>query len=379
MRTVALAGLIIVGCGASSAFSQQAPTPLVPNPPDVQEQTLVPRSSEKPSFDCAQAKTAAARLICADGELARLDGELGAAFQKRKGQISAPDQSQFAVAQLAWIRDRNERCALVGKNGATVEQLIAAKPCMMSLMRERIAFLAQTSNARANTAPPPQQPVPEQPRNGVVSNAPKGIVPAIDNALAAALTDCDSQAMEQVKRDDANWTIGPHWPRQFDSLWTQHVNEIEQQRQQCRRYAEAAAAQRAQAARNQERDHERGYEPISVETFVLDSKELAAKAAKVSVSGAYLGQNNIGFVYVDTRAVIMATKYPNLGEQPKVPLLTDNATREFRQRLLACQSNPAAAQVGCPMTILGEVTICTFSNGFGAERTLPCINVEDGR
>jgi len=225
----------------------------------------------------------------------------------------------------------------------------------------------------------PQQPVPEQPRNGVVSNAPKGIVPAIDNALAAALADCDSQAKEQVKRDDANWTIGPHWPRQFDSLWTQHVNEIEQQRQQCHRYAEATAAQRAQGARNQERDRERGYEPISVETFVLDSKELAAKAAKVSVSGAYLGQNNIGFVYVDTRAVIMATKYPNLGEQPKVPLLTDNATREFRQRLLACQSNPAAAQAGCPLTILGEVTICTFSNGLGAERTSPCINVEDGR
>jgi uncharacterized protein len=41
-----------------------------------QSLNLMPRGSEKPSFDCAQAKTAAARLICADGELAALDGEL---------------------------------------------------------------------------------------------------------------------------------------------------------------------------------------------------------------------------------------------------------------------------------------------------------------
>ena len=52
-----------------------------------QEQTLVPRGSERPSFNCAQAKTAAARLICADAELARFDGELGVALQKRKAQI----------------------------------------------------------------------------------------------------------------------------------------------------------------------------------------------------------------------------------------------------------------------------------------------------
>jgi hypothetical protein len=203
----------------------------------------------------------------------------------------------------------------------------------------------------------------------------------IDNVLAAALTDCDRQAKEQVERDDANWTIGPHLPRQFDQLWTQHVNEIEQQRQQCRRSVETATAQRAQEARNVERDRGQGYPRISVESFVLDGRELAAREAKVSLIGSYISDGSVGVLYVDARAIIMATYHPNAGgsNQPKVPLLTDGASRDFRQRLLACQTNPASAQVGCPVTALGHVTMCKLSNVFGARRDLPCLAVEDGR
>ncbi len=105
MRAVAFAGLGVVISGACSALltpaanAQALGEPARTQAGAAQEQILVPRGSEKPSFDCANAKTAAARLICADGELARLDGELGAAFQKRKAQISAPDQSKFVAEQ----------------------------------------------------------------------------------------------------------------------------------------------------------------------------------------------------------------------------------------------------------------------------------------
>ena len=125
----------------SSAFLALAANSVSPNPLAPQEQTLEPRGSEKPSFDCAQAKTAAARLICADGQLARLDDVLGVAFRKRRAQISGPDQSKFVGEQLAWIRDRNARCELDGKNGAAIEVLASSKPCMVSVLRERIAFL----------------------------------------------------------------------------------------------------------------------------------------------------------------------------------------------------------------------------------------------
>jgi uncharacterized protein YecT (DUF1311 family) len=161
--TVAFAVLIVLSALLTPVANSQSPAPMPLTPAQSttatgNDERIVPRGNEKPSFDCAQAKTAAARLICADAELARLDGELGAAFQKRKAQISAPDQSKFVTEQLAWIRDRNERCDVVGKNGAPIEVLVGSKSCMMSLIRERIAFLAQTdSTGSASTArqPPP--------------------------------------------------------------------------------------------------------------------------------------------------------------------------------------------------------------------------------
>jgi uncharacterized protein YecT (DUF1311 family) len=139
--------ILVVGMAFLSATS-----------PAVRAQSLavVARGSEKPSFECAQAKTAPARLICADGELARLDGELGAAFQKQKLQLPAADQPKFVANQLAWIRDRNGRCGLVGTIDATIEELAASKPCMVSAIRERIAFLTQSDPAAAAAAAPQQ-------------------------------------------------------------------------------------------------------------------------------------------------------------------------------------------------------------------------------
>jgi uncharacterized protein len=103
--------------------------------------SLIPRGREQPSFDCEKAKSAAARLICADGELARLDGELGDVFRRQKALIPAADQSKFVASQIAWIRKRNENCALKGKDAAAVEALADLKPCIASALRERIGVL----------------------------------------------------------------------------------------------------------------------------------------------------------------------------------------------------------------------------------------------
>jgi hypothetical protein len=136
-------------------------------------------------------------------------------------------------------------------------------------------------------------------------------------------------------------------------------------------------AQKAEVRRQQaEQDEAKGYESISGETFVLDGKDLAAKAAKVSLSGVYIREGNLDVLYADARAVMMA--HQGL-RQPSVPLLTDDASREFREHLLTCQSNPASAQMGCPVAVLGRVTTCTLSNAFGAARAEPCVAVEDGR
>ena len=141
--------LALVMCAASFAFLA-AP----------QAQTLVPRGSEQPSFNCSKARAAAARLICADGELARLDGELGTAFQNRKAQLSPADTSAFVADELAWIRDRNTRCDLVGKNDAAIEVLATSKPCLASAIQQRIASLLQSESASAPMPPSQQEPMP---------------------------------------------------------------------------------------------------------------------------------------------------------------------------------------------------------------------------
>lgn len=213
-----------------------------------------------------------------------------------------------------------------------------------------------------------------------------------DTLLSSALENCDRQAQEQVAQASGRKSIAPTdilaWPLLLNDLATRRqqeaeqprlLAEIEQQRQQCRMAAENAAAQRAQETHKQEQEKKEGYQRISVEAFALDGKDLAAKVAKVSISGAYLGSDNSSFLFSDVRSVILATRYPNLGDQPKVPLLTDNATREFRKRLLDCRSNPASTQVGCPVIVLGRVTMCTLRSEFGAAREMPCIDAQDGR
>ena len=158
MRAVTVVALVLSAGSVLFAGSIPPAQSQSPGSSASQEPSLVARGSEKPSFDCAKAKTAAARLICADGELARLDGELGVAFQKRKAQLAPPDQSKFVADQLAWIRDRNTRCDLDGKSSVTIEVLANSKLCMMNAIRERITSLAQTETTAAPAAPASGQP-----------------------------------------------------------------------------------------------------------------------------------------------------------------------------------------------------------------------------
>ena len=108
----------------------------------------------------------------------------------------------------------------------------------------------------------------------------------------------------------------------------------------------------------------------------LDGGDLAAKAAKVAVSGVYVPEGHYGALHNDSQRAMMAAQ--RLPQQPNIPLLTDNASREFRQLVLTCRSNPASTQVGCPVTIIGRAITCTWSNAFGVSRNEPCVAVENG-
>lgn len=154
-------------------------------------------------------------------------------------------------------------------------------------------------------------------------------------------------------------------------------NRIEsQERARTQALAKSQEAEtKSQKAEQEQRLLERGYQVLSVDSFVLDGKGLAEKAAKVALSGIYIREGGLDVLYVDQRAAMMAYGGVN---QPKAALLIDDAPRELREQLLWCQSNPAASRVDCSLRVEGRATMCTISNAFGAKRESPCVSVEGG-
>jgi hypothetical protein len=121
------------------------------------------------------------------------------------------------------------------------------------------------------------------------------------------------------------------------------------------------------------------YQSVSVRDFAADGAKLAAENAKVSLTGSYLLQGSLGVLYADMQAIIMTKYHPDAGAQPNVPLRTGDASRRLRQRLLSCQTDLSAAQVGCTVKIRGQATMCPLTDASGATHEAPCVNVEDGK
>ena len=121
------------------------------------------------------------------------------------------------------------------------------------------------------------------------------------------------------------------------------------------------------------------YRPVSVRDFAADGSKLAAENAKVSLTGSYILEDKHGMLYPDMQAIVLMKYHPEAGTQPTVPLLTNDASRQLRQRLLSCQTDLSAAQVGCTIRIRGRATMCALTDASGATRQTPCVNVEDGK
>jgi len=121
------------------------------------------------------------------------------------------------------------------------------------------------------------------------------------------------------------------------------------------------------------------YQTVSVRDFAAEGPKLAAENAKVSLSGLYILQDNHGVLYADRQAIVMARYHPEGAPQPHVPLLIDAASRQLRQRLVSCQTDLSAAQVGCALKIRGQVSTCPLTDASSATHELYCVNVEDGK
>jgi len=155
------------------------------------------------------------------------------------------------------------------------------------------------------------------------------------------------------------------------------AEQAEQMRQAAEQQRLAAAAVQQRLADRQGAELARGYSPITVRDFVLDGKGLAAQKAKRSLTGVYMPAGNLDLLFQSTADAYQFSSGQNRSV-PSANLLTEDASRQFRSELLACRSSPAAQYTGCPVHILGTVTVCVLSDYLGRRRNTPCVSVEDG-
>lgn len=95
-------------------------------------------TAQQPSFDCAAATQPVEALICADGELAALDGELAEAYRARLAATAGDTQATLRLEQRAWSANRAGACGVEAKEAIEVDDAIG---CLAALYRARIETL----------------------------------------------------------------------------------------------------------------------------------------------------------------------------------------------------------------------------------------------
>jgi uncharacterized protein YecT (DUF1311 family) len=104
---------------------------------------------------CKSARNAAARLICADLDLAAADSKLNTAFQETQAAAPPDMQRSLARQQLTWMQERDQKCGLTEKTYAPIAQPLPGKECLEDAIKARIDDLkndTQTGSISQNSA-----------------------------------------------------------------------------------------------------------------------------------------------------------------------------------------------------------------------------------
>ena len=96
---------------------------------------------DDPNFDCLAADTAAGSLICSDPSLALAEADMNDHALALIARLKE-DEAKEAFAEYArWIRARDRRCNLVGKENVPLEDLSSSEPCLAEQMSAKTAEL----------------------------------------------------------------------------------------------------------------------------------------------------------------------------------------------------------------------------------------------
>jgi hypothetical protein len=172
------------------------------------------------------------------------------------------------------------------------------------------------------------------------------------------------------------FTYDSHFWVSFRQQWRDRCDQAERDAVvQFRNQAQANAQAQAQAnsaefqhTRAVEKAKSRGYELIpSVKDLILDGKELAARNAKIQVTGIYkkAGETN-GVLYGSPMDV-----YANSDNY--IGVLTEDAARPVREALM----NYSCENYGCTIEVGGHMTMCHHLNVLAKDYPdVPCLNIE---
>jgi uncharacterized protein YecT (DUF1311 family) len=146
-RTSQLKGDDLTGSIAAS------PPPTPPGAHSAQQTT----ASIRVNPACKSAKSAATRMICADPDLATIDSTLTASLQEARKAASPDQQKLLTKQQFSWLKERNQKCGLTGKDRAPLSELQPATQCLQDAIKARISDL-QGADQTSSIAPTPPAP-----------------------------------------------------------------------------------------------------------------------------------------------------------------------------------------------------------------------------
>jgi uncharacterized protein YecT (DUF1311 family) len=89
-----------------------------------------------PNFDCLAANTAAGTLICSDPQLAIAETELNTLMLALITRLSDDDAKNAFAEYARWIRERDRKCGVAGKDNVPPDGIAAAMPCLADVLRD---------------------------------------------------------------------------------------------------------------------------------------------------------------------------------------------------------------------------------------------------
>lgn len=87
-----------------------------------------------PNFDCLASNTAAGALICSEPSLAIAEGELNEHVLALIAKLDANEAREAFVEYARWIRERDRKCELAGRENVPLAELAPAEDCLAAAL-----------------------------------------------------------------------------------------------------------------------------------------------------------------------------------------------------------------------------------------------------